>query len=135
MTPSGMQVLLATEPVDMRRSFRGLADAVVERFGRDPKVERMMFVFANARGDMAKVLWRDSSGWCLLAKKLDRKRVALPTGIAAGAKSVVIDARSLALLLDGVTRERGECSRVVVREARVNVEKMMTTSNKTGHEE
>jgi transposase len=128
MTPTGMQVLLATEPMDMRRSFRGLAAAVVERFGRDPNVERMMFVFANSRGDMAKVLWRDASGWCLLAKKLDEKRIELPRDIAPGATSVMIDARSLANLLDGVVRRRSESSRDVARAARAAVEMMAVTS-------
>jgi transposase len=130
MTPTGMQILLATQPMDMRRSFRGLAATVVERFGRDPNVDRMMFVFANSRGDMAKVLWRDASGWCLLAKKLDEKRIALPKDIAPGATSVMIDARSLALLLDGVVRRRSESPRDVARAARTAVEKVTVTSEK-----
>jgi transposase len=35
MTPKGMAVLLAVQPVDMRRSFDGLARCVQEQLGRD----------------------------------------------------------------------------------------------------
>ena len=118
MIPSNITVLLAVEPVDMRRSFDGLARAVEERLGLKPESERKMFVFVNRRRDMMKLLWRDASGWCLLAKRLDEREVPLPRDIAAGARSVQVDGRTLAAMLDGVLRRRNETARTVAHDAR-----------------
>ena len=96
MLPGGLKVLLAVEPVDMRRSIDGLSDYVTTVLQHDPKVDRASFVFANARRDRAKVLWRDATGWCLLYKRLDKNVVALPTSIPAGAVGVDRPARSVA---------------------------------------
>jgi transposase len=118
MTPKGMTVLLAVQPVDMRRSFDGLARCVQEQLGRDARTERAMFVFVNKRRDLLKLLWRDATGWCLLAKRLDKNVVALPDHIPKGATSIVVDAAILAALLDGVVRVRNESSKSVARDAR-----------------
>jgi transposase len=118
MTPKGMTVLLAVQPVDMRRSFDGLARCVQEQLGRDARTERAMFVFVNRRRDLLKLLWRDATGWCLLAKRLDKNVVALPDHIPKGASSIVVYAAILAALLDGVVRVRKESSKSVARDAR-----------------
>ena len=118
MTPKGMAVLLAVQPVDMRRSFDGLARCVQEQLGRDARTERAMFVFVNRRRDLLKLLWRDATGWCLLAKRLDKHVVALPHDIPKGASSIAVDAAILAALLDGVVRVRKESSKSVARDAR-----------------
>jgi transposase len=128
MTPAGMSVLLAVEPVDMRLSFDGLALWVETRLGRDAKLAGAMYVFVNRRRDMAKVLWRDSTGWCLLSKRLDERTVALPASIPEGASSITIDSRTLAALLDGVVRQRSETARSIARAARVAVEKARATT-------
>lgn len=118
MTPSGLTVLLAVEPVDMRRSFEGLALWVKEKLGREPRTTNTMFVFVNRRRDMMKVLWRDATGWCLLAKRLDEREVVLPREIPEGTSSVTIDSRTLAALLDGVVRTHRETGRDVARASR-----------------
>jgi transposase len=123
MTPAGMTVFLAAEPVDMRRSFAGLALWVQTQLGMDAKARGTMYVFVNRRRDMAKVLWRDGTGWCLLAKRLDERIVALPANIPEGASSVTVDARALAALLDGVVRRRSETARSIARAARDAAEK------------
>lgn len=131
MTPSGMTVLLATTAVDCRRSFDGLAHWVKEALGLDARLERTMFVFFNRRRDMAKVLWRDETGWCLLSKRLDEREVALPANIPPGASSVAIDARTLSALLDGVVLRKGRTSRDIARSARTAVERARASINKT----
>ena len=73
MIPAGTRVYIATEPVDLRRSFDGLAATTLERLGRDPR-DGGLFVFANRRGNQVRVLFRDPHGWCILAKRLDRGR-------------------------------------------------------------
>lgn len=128
MTPSGMSVLLAVEPVDMRRSFDGLAQWVNTHLGRDAKSAGTMYVFVNRRRDMAKVLWRDGTGWCLLSKRLDERAVALPASIPEGASSITVDSRTLAALLDGVVRQRSETAKSIACAARAAVEKARATT-------
>lgn len=123
MTPAGRTVLLALEPVDMRRSFDGLALWVQTHLGTDAGRSNTLYVFVNRRRDMVKVLWRDRTGFCLLSKRLDEHTVALPSSIPEGALSVTIDARTLAALLDGVARARRETAKSLARAARAAVEK------------
>ena len=114
MTPKAMVVLLAVQPVDMRRSFDGLARAVQEQLGRDALTERAMFVFVNRRRALLKLLWRDATGWCLLAKRLDKHVVALPHDIPKGASSIAVDAA----ILGRVARRRRSRSQRLEQERR-----------------
>ena len=123
MIPGGMRVLLAVNPVDLRRSIDGLQVYVVDALGHDPKGERMFFVFTNTKRDRVKVLWRDTTGWCVLYKRLDEHRVPLPSTIPDGAASMSIDARLLAKLLDGVPRR--ETAKGVAREAKSKAREMI----------
>lgn len=131
MIPGGLLIYLAVLPIDMRRSIDGLIVAVKERLAKDAKVERALYVFANAQRDRVKVLWRNHTGWCLLYKRLDTNRIVLPTSIPAGAASIVVDARTLAALLDGVARHRVKpTTRDIVKEAREKVQIRAPTSTK-----
>jgi transposase len=122
MTPVGMRVLLAVEPVDMRRSFCGLSQWVKTHLGLETDTRGTMYVFVNRRRDMAKVLWRDETGWCLLSKRLDEREVALPTDIPAGASSITVDTRTLAALLDGIVRRPSDTAKSIARAARFAAE-------------
>jgi transposase len=126
MTPAGLTVLLAVERVDMRRSFRGLSLWVKERLGSDPMTANAMFVFVNKRGDRLKALWRDGTGWCLLAKRLDTRVVVMPPDIPDGATSVRIDAGTLGAMLDGVARQQRETARDIARAARAAASRAST---------
>ncbi len=101
MIPSALRILLCADPVDMRRSFDGLAALVVERLDEDPTADGALFVFINRRRDRAKLLWRDATGFCVLYKRLDARVFDLPD-VSADTTLVVLDARALATLLDGV---------------------------------
>lgn len=131
MTPGGFAIMLCVTPLDMRASFDGLARAVKERLGVDAKSEKAMYVFVNKRGDKVKVLWRDATGWCLLAKRLDTRLVELPKTLDAAASSHVIDGKTLSTLLDGVEvrREHRETGRDIVHEARKALERRNSTTN------
>lgn len=131
MTPAGLTVLLAVEPVDMRRSFDGLALWVKEKLGKEPRTSRAMFVFVNRRRDMLRALWRDATGWCLLSKRLDEREVVLPGEIPEGASSITIDSRVLATLLDGVVRSNRETGRGVARASRAAVHAVRSQLNAT----
>ena len=106
MVPGTLRVWLAMEPVNMVKSIDALAAVVVEHLKKDPKADGV-FVFVNSKKDRAKLLWRDTSGWCLLYKRLDVRVVALPD-IVDGKTSISLDGRALAVLLEGVERVRKE---------------------------
>lgn len=129
MIPGSLRIFVAVEPIDMRRSIDGLVAAVTERFGKDAKTERALFVFANARQDRAKMVWRSKNSWSLLYTRLDAGyRVAVPAA-SNGDACVVVDARALAAILDGVKKRPTE--RDVVREARARVSISSPTSSTT----
>jgi len=102
MMPGGFRIMLCVTPMDVRASFDGLALAVKERLAIDARTEKAMFVFLNKRRDMVKMLWRDATGWCLLAKRLERRLIELPKSFEPGATSHVIDGKTLSMLMDGV---------------------------------
>lgn len=74
--PPTVRVFVAVEPVDMRGSFDALAGAV-RRLGLDP-VDGHLYLFLNRRRRLAKALWFDGSGWCLLSKRLENGSFQLP---------------------------------------------------------
>jgi transposase len=71
-----VRVFIASEPLDMRGSFDSLAGAV-RRLGLDP-VDGHLYLFLNKRRRLAKALWFDGSGWCVLAKRLEAGSFQLP---------------------------------------------------------
>jgi transposase len=101
MIPSGVQVFVALDPVDMRWSFDRLAGAAIERIGYDAR-SGALFVFFGKRRDAVKVLFFDGSGMCVLYKRLDRGVFRLPEACAPDARHVEFDESLLDALLDGV---------------------------------
>lgn len=99
--PPTVRVYLAREPLDMRKSFDGLALAAREVMGQDP-MSGYLFVFYNRRGDLTKVLFWDRSGFCLFCKRLERGRFRWPAGATAGAGCVELEAGELSLVLEGI---------------------------------
>jgi len=59
--------------VDLRKSYRSLCSVVEQELGKQPKSGEA-FVFVNRRRTLAKVLWWDRTGWCLLLKRLAASR-------------------------------------------------------------
>ena len=129
MIPPALRILLCAEPVDMRRSFDGLAALVIEKLDEDPTAESALFVFINARRDRAKILWRDATGFCLPYKRLDARVFALPE-VKDGAPRVSLDAAALSILLDGVTDEAPPPStgRDLARAAQILAEERLSLS-------
>jgi len=71
ITPrAGLQVLVATKPVDFRKGADGLAALVQESLKADPFCGAV-YVFRAKRADRVKLLWWDGTGMCLLAKRLE----------------------------------------------------------------
>jgi transposase len=97
--PPTVRVFVAVEPIDMRGSFDALAGAV-RRLGLDP-VDGHLYLFLNKRRRIAKALWFDGSGWCVLAKRLEAGSFQLPRLDTAENKAQ-IDGAAFASLLAGV---------------------------------
>ena len=96
--PSSVRVFLCLTPVDMRRSFDGLA-ALAEQNVRESPLSGHLFVFRGKRGDRLKMLYWDRDGYALWYKRLEAGTFRFPAD-AADAKEIA--AADLALLLDGV---------------------------------
>lgn len=94
----GVQVWLATTPVDMRKSFDGLAEVVRSFLGRDP-LSGSLFVFRNKSSQRVKILWWDRQGLAIFYKRLEQGEFRFPK---ANEKSVAIDSPQLLRLLSGL---------------------------------
>lgn len=97
--PPTVRVFVAVAPIDMRGSFDALCGAV-RRLGLDP-VDGHLYLFLNKRRRLAKALWFDGSGWCLLAKRLEAGSFQLPAVDGTKAQ-VCIDGSTFTSLLAGI---------------------------------
>jgi len=96
----GVQVVLATEPVDLRRGHDGLVTLVRTLWRADP-YSGTLFVFFGRRQDRVKVLFFSAGGFVVYYKRLERGRFSMPR-VPEGASQIVLEPGSLAMLLDGV---------------------------------
>jgi len=104
MIPSGVQIFVALEPIDMRLSFDRLAGIALERTGYDVR-GGSLFLFFGRRGDALKILFADSSGMCLFYKRLDHNTFRIPEARDPNCRHVEIDDVTLDALLDGIQLE------------------------------
>lgn len=95
---TGVQVWVATTPIDMRKSFDGLAEVVREFLKHDP-MSGNLFVFRNRGGHLAKILWWDRDGLAIYYKRLERGEFPWPRG---NSTSVEITSAQLLRLLSGL---------------------------------
>jgi len=100
--PPAVKLLACTTPVDMRRSFDGLASAVEEHLGADP-MSGHVFCFFNRRGDHLRLLWWDRDGWMLLAKRLETGRFQMPwLGQSTLGAAWPMEPGDLAMIMQGI---------------------------------
>lgn len=104
MIPSGVQIFVALEPIDLRFSFDRLSGIAREQIGYDPR-SGALFVFYSRRRDALKVLFFDGSGMCQFYKRLDRGVFRVPEVQEEGARHVEVDDATLEALLDGIDVE------------------------------
>jgi transposase len=101
MIPARTAIFVATERLDLRRSFDGLAGIVHDVLRKDP-LSGALFMFFNKAADKMKVIWWDRTGYCVLYKRLERGTFRIPQAIEPGATSVVIEATEMAKILEGI---------------------------------
>lgn len=94
---SARRILAYGEPVDMRKSFRGLVGLVQGVLQEDP-LSGCLYVFFNRRGNYLKLVTWDRTGYCLFAKQLEQGRFHLPSGEA----KQEISKQAFQLILDGI---------------------------------
>jgi transposase len=109
-----MPIYCATTPVDLRRSFDGLAASAKEALGKDPR-SGALFLFVNKAGNRLKALWWDRTGYCLLYKRLERGVFRFPSAMRPGDTSVTIEAAEFAKILEGIDLSRATADFGVVR--------------------
>lgn len=99
---AGVRVWLASTPVDLRKSFDGLAE-VVRSFLKDDPLSGHLFVFRNRGGHLVKILWWDRDGLAIYYKRLERGEFPFPQSSAV---SVEISGEQLLRLLSGLRIEQ-----------------------------
>ena len=102
LTISGsLRILVATEPVDFRKSHDGLAALVRQVLGEDP-LSGSLFVFANKRADRLKLLYWDGDGLALWHQRLEAGTFRMPRPAEGEASRLRISAVDLAMILSGI---------------------------------
>lgn len=110
--PPGIQVFMAVDAVDMRKSFDGLSAAVETVFERN-LLDGHLFLFLNRKRDRIKILWWDRDGKVIWAKRLEQGSYEMPQH-EPGTKRLQLDATQLALLLGGVKLDAPQRKRYVL---------------------
>lgn len=96
--PPAVRVFLCLLPVDMRRSFDGLA-AMADQVIRQDPLSGHLFVFRGRRGDRVKVLYWECDGFALWYKRLEKGVFKFPLD---GGEAKEISAADLSLILEGI---------------------------------
>jgi transposase len=101
MIPSGVNVFLASQPVDFRKGPDRLV-GLVRDAGADP-FNGSLYVFRAKRADRIKIVWWDGTGLCLYAKRLEKTAFCWPR---IGHSRVQLSGAQLLALVDGMDWKR-----------------------------
>ena len=96
--PEDVLIYLAVQPINMRKSFDGIAVIIQETLKHNP-LNGHLFVFRNKAADKIKIMWWDRNGFSIYYKRLERGRFKFPRHSQA---SVTLTQQELELLLDGI---------------------------------
>ncbi len=99
-------IYVATSPVDMRKSFDGLAAVVKNGLQKNP-LDGTFFATKTMRinraADRLKILYWDNDGFSIWYKRLESGRFRIPVALVDGAKPVALaSAAQLAMILEGI---------------------------------
>ena len=113
------RIYVATGATDMRKGFYGLYGLVRDQLMCDP-LSGHLFLFSNAQRNRLKILFFDTTGLWVCAKRLEIGRFHWPTPDDAQAK-IVLSHEEFAMLLGGIdlaqTRHRKWYRRPVAEES------------------
>lgn len=102
-----LKIVLAMEPVDLRKSFNGLYTIARNELRELPE-DGALFIFSNRTKTRIKVLCFDGTGCWVSVKRLEQGTFSWPKG--SDNKKMALNPEALSLLLDGVDL-RGPCLR------------------------
>jgi len=102
-----LEIYLAVEPVDLRKSFNGLC-AVTQTVLQENPESGALFVFTNKRHNRIKSLYWDGTGMWVMIKRLEKGTFSWPKGVDVQSGKLELGQEALALLLDGVDMRRGK---------------------------
>ena len=98
VSPSGVKIMVATQPVDFRRGMNGLVALVASALAADPYCSDV-FVFRAKRLDRLRCIYWDGSGMILATKWLEAGKFVWPP-IRDGAMQM--SSQEFSLLLAGI---------------------------------
>ena len=96
--PEEVLIYLAVQPINMRKSFDGIAVWIQEVLKQNP-LNGHLFVFRNKAADKIKIMYWNRNGFAIYYKRLERGRFKFPRLNQA---SVTLTQQELELLLDGI---------------------------------
>lgn len=102
----GLKVYVALDPCDMRKSFHGLTAMVRNHLELDP-LSGAAYLFTNKSRTLIKILYFDSTGYWVVAKKLEHGTFSWPKDIEGGRRTLVLKPTALAMLTDGIDLRDG----------------------------
>lgn len=109
--PPSVKILVARDPVDMRKGFNGLSGVVRNVIESDP-LSGHLYVFFNRRRTLCKILWWEPSGYVVLYKRLERGTFTLPHARDADAStSLRVRSSELLMIFDGLDLRGAERKR------------------------
>jgi transposase len=76
--PAMPRIYLYRDPVDFRKSFRGLAAIVEQELGHNP-FDGGLYAFTNRRRDKIKLLYWEDNGFVLYYKSLSEEKFHWPS--------------------------------------------------------
>jgi len=95
--PAMPQIYLYRDPVDFRKSFRGLAAIVEQELGHNP-FSGALYAFTNRRRDKIKLLFWEDNGFVLYYKSLAEEKFHWPK---ADDDVLPLTGQQINFLLDG----------------------------------
>lgn len=101
LLPASVRVFVATTPMNLRRSFEGLANEVRCVLGDDP-LSGHLFAFLNRRKNHVKMLVWTRGGFMILQKKLEAGTFAFARQLTSEARRIEVESHELAMLLEGI---------------------------------
>lgn len=107
--PRAVRVYVATQPVNLRKSFDGLCNEVRGVLAHDP-LSGHVFVFLNRRKNQVKLLLWTRGGFTLVAKRLEQGTFAFTRQVTEDAKCVELQAHELSMLLEGIDVQSAKVS-------------------------
>jgi len=101
LLPRSVKVYVATQPVNLRRSFDGLSNEARAVLHKDP-LSGHILVFLNRRRNQVKLLLWTRGGFTIVHKRLEEGTFTALRDVSPDATCVELDVHELSMLLEGI---------------------------------